>query len=55
MYTVSVKDEERFYLRVLLLHVRGVTCFEQLKSVNGATYESFKGAAAARGLSAKDE
>lgn len=30
MYTVSIKDEERFYLRMLLLHLPGATCFESL-------------------------
>src|SRR5258705_13432815 len=36
MYTVSVKDEERFYLRLLLLHVPGATSFESLRTLNGA-------------------
>lgn len=34
MYTVGVKDEERFYLRFLLLHVCRATCFESLKTLN---------------------
>ncbi len=55
MYTVSVKDEERFYLRLLLLHVPGATSFESLRTVNGAVCESFKAAASARGLLASDE
>lgn len=49
MYTVSPKNEERFYLRILLLHVPGATNFEELKAYKGITYESFKDAAAARG------
>ena len=32
MFTVSLKDEERFYLRLLLLHVRVATSFEELES-----------------------
>lgn len=33
MYTVSVKDEELFYLRMLLLHVRGATSFEDVRTI----------------------
>ena len=32
MYTVSVKDEERFYLKLLLLHVPGAATFEFLRT-----------------------
>ena len=31
MYSVSPKQHERFYLRILLLHVPGATSFEELK------------------------
>lgn len=55
MYTVSVKDEERFYLRLLLLHVRGATCFEFLRTVEGVLHPTFKAAAAQRGLLDSDE
>jgi len=55
MYTVSPKDPERFYLRILLLHVRGATSFESLRTVNGMIYETFKAAAIARGLLESDE
>ena len=41
MYTVGVKDEERFYLRILLLHVRGATSFESLRTVDGVVQDSF--------------
>lgn len=55
MYTVSPKDEERFYLRMLLLHVRGVKSFEDLRTFEGEIYATFKLAAAARGLLDSDE
>lgn len=55
MYTVSVKDEERFYLRLLLLHVVGATSFESLRTVDGVVCETFKAAAMVRGLLESDE
>lgn len=54
MYTVCVKDEERFYLRILLLHVPGAQSFSMLKMVNGVEYETFKAAASAKGLLESD-
>ncbi|KII68453.1 ATP-dependent DNA helicase pif1 [Thelohanellus kitauei] len=55
MYTVCMKDEERFYLRLLLLHVPGATSFEYLRTVKGNLCESFKAAAIERGLLESDE
>ena len=55
MFTVSLKDEERFYLRLLLLHVRGATSFEFLRTFDGILYPTFKAAAAQRGLLNSDE
>lgn len=45
MYAVSLKDEERFYLRLLLLHVRGATSYECLRTFNNIEYPTFKKAA----------
>ncbi|XP_073399748.1 uncharacterized protein [Dendrobates tinctorius] len=42
MYTVSVKDQERYYLRLLLLHVKAATSFDSIKTVNGVMHETFK-------------
>ena len=50
MYTVRIADEERFYLRLILLHVRGATSFEDLRKVNGIQYGTFKEAAIFMGL-----
>lgn len=55
MYTVSPKDEERFYLRTLLLHVRGAINFEDLRTFDGNIFPTFKLAAGARGLLESDE
>ena len=59
MYQVSPKEEELFYLRVLLLHVRGARSFENIRTApdrNGVPvlYETFKEAARARGLTRDD-
>lgn len=50
MYTVSPRDEERFYLRTLLLHTRGALSFASLRTVDGVEHVTFKAAAQARGL-----
>ena len=41
MYSVSPKEHERFYLRILLLHVPGATSYEDLKTMNGYTATTF--------------
>ncbi|KMQ86402.1 hypothetical protein RF55_14615, partial [Lasius niger] len=55
LYTVSIKDIERFYLRLLLLHMTGAKCFEDLRNVNGVLYETFKDAAIAKNLVEADD
>ncbi|UYV64281.1 hypothetical protein LAZ67_3000144 [Cordylochernes scorpioides] len=50
MYTVSVSDQERYFLRILLLHVKGATSFEYLRTVDGNLHSTFKKAAQAHGL-----
>lgn len=50
MYGVSPNDTDRFYLRMLLLHVKGAKSFEDLKTYNETTYTTFKEAVVARGL-----
>ena len=54
LYFVSPREQGRFFLRLLLLHVRGATSFEDLRSLNGI-YPSFREAAIARGLTESDE
>ncbi|GKE04655.1 hypothetical protein Tco_1396673, partial [Tanacetum coccineum] len=46
---------ERFYLRVLLSHVKGPTCWEDLYIVNDILYSTFRKAALKRGLVESDD
>lgn len=55
MYSVSPLDRERYFLRLLLLNVRGPTSFENLRTVNGITCGTFEETARARGLLENDE
>ena len=45
IYIVSPFDGKKFNLRVLLNHVKGPTGFDDLLTVNGITYPTFKQAA----------
>lgn len=55
MYTVNPFDHERFYLRLLLLHIKGALSFEDLRTVNGIVFPSFKDAANAQNLLSTDD
>ena len=55
MAFVSPNEGERFYLRLLLVHVSGATSFEDLRTVNGITYNTFKETAYALELLKDDE
>ena len=44
------KNDELFHLKLLLMHVRGPTSFEFLRTVNGRVYETFTDAAKALNL-----
>lgn len=50
MFSVSPKDEERFYLRMLLQYVRGPQSFQDIRTVDGIVHDTFKAAAVARYL-----
>ena len=50
MYSVSPRDRERFYLRLLLLHVRGSRSFDELRKYDDIQYDTFEAACRARGL-----
>jgi hypothetical protein len=43
-------EGERYFLRVLMNHVRGATSFQDLKSVNGRLYSNFRESCERRGL-----
>lgn len=55
IYTAHPSEGERYYLRLLLTHIRGPHSFDELKTVDGNTFTTFKAAAAERGLLDDDE
>jgi len=48
-------EGERYFLRVLLNHVRGATSYEDLRTVNGITYSTFRESCEKRGLVETDK
>ena len=50
MYLCSPSDGDRFYLRLLLLHVKGACSYNDLLTHQNVTYPTFKEAAKARSL-----
>ncbi|KAF7835659.1 putative PIF1 DNA helicase/replication protein A1-like protein [Senna tora] len=50
LYYVSLDRGELHYLRVLLTFIKGVTCYEDIKTINGVLYPTFKDACYAMGL-----
>lgn len=53
--TVNSIDSERYYLRLLLNHIRGATSFQHLKNVNGIETSWFREAAQLHGLLEGDD
>ncbi|CAN1298310.1 ATP-dependent DNA helicase PIF1 [Linum perenne] len=54
LYYAHPSSNERYYLRVLLHIVKGCRSFEEIKTVNGVIYESFKETCYALGFLADD-
>ncbi|CAB3249925.1 unnamed protein product [Arctia plantaginis] len=54
MYTVHPKNDECFYLRLLLVNVRGPTSFETLRTVNGVIFPTYRAACEERNLLEND-
>jgi hypothetical protein len=54
IYTASIANMELYSLRLLLLSVPGPTSFEDLRTFEGTTHETFQAAANARGLLESD-
>ena len=50
IYTISPKQGDCYYLRLLLLSVKGPTSFDMLRMLDGTTYPSYRQACIARGL-----
>ena len=55
MYTASIKDKEKFSLRLLLLAVPGAMDYEQLRYHEKIQYLTFAEAAFARNLISNDK
>ena len=55
MYTVSLREGERYFLRALLSHVAGATSYEYLRTYESVQYETFRQACVARGLLQDDD
>ena len=54
MYSVNPSNPELFHLRLLLLHVKGATSFEKLRTVNNVILETFTEACLTLGLIEND-
>ena len=54
IYTVHPKEGERFYLRLLLIHTKGILSFQSLKTIDNIVHLTFKHACKAYGLLADD-
>ncbi|XP_026384362.1 uncharacterized protein LOC113279939 [Papaver somniferum] len=54
VYSVPPIAAERFFLRLILMHVRGATSYENLLTVEGRICQTFKNAVEARGLLEND-
>eukprot|EP00794_Sanderia_malayensis_P021395 gene21395-biopygen17171 len=50
IYNVLPSDAERFALRLILLHRKGATSFEDIRTVDGVTHDTLKNAARAMSL-----
>ena len=50
LYFVAPRSGEKYYLRVLLHHVRGAKSWEEIRSVNGHVCPTIKEACVLRGL-----
>lgn len=48
--TSNPNEGERYYLRLLLGHIRGPTSYEHLRTVKGIIYSTFREAVVANGL-----
>ncbi len=54
MYTVSPREDETYFLRVLLLHITRAKSFADMRTVDGEVCSSFRQACSRRGLLADD-
>jgi hypothetical protein len=55
IYFVSPQDKELWFLRLLLIHVKGKTSFNDLKTYRGTTYSTFREVCYQRGFLRNDD
>lgn len=55
LYAVSPRENEKYFLRLLLLHVKGAVSYEYLRTVGGIEYPTFQSACRALGLLEGDD
>ena len=55
MYLVNTKDLQRSFIRLLLLHVKGATSFENLRTVSCVIHPTFYEAGLAKHLVNEDD
>lgn len=54
MFFLGPKADDKFYLRLLLTHVKGAVSFEDIRTINGVFYSTYKEAAIQLGLTFYD-
>ena len=55
MYFISPRETELFSMRLLLLNTPGATSFNNLRTISGIEFNTYKEAAIERGLLADDK
>ena len=55
IYTVHLKDTERYFMRLLLCHVRGAICHADIRTVENVVYHTYRDACLERNLLADDK
>ena len=55
LYMADPKQGEKYYLRMMLTYIKGGKSFEDLRTVNGVIYDTYKEAAKAMGLLETDD
>ena len=55
IYSATPSQGNRFYIRLLLNHITGATCYQSLRTHNGVIYNTYKECAEAMGILADDK
>ena len=55
IHAVPRSSDDRYYLRMLLHHVKGVTCHKDIRTINDVVYDTYKAAACSLGLLSDDK